>query len=135
MIASHHEWSDALHSVLDQCVEITVVGNDCRLKLPSPVGVLTQGNVKYLPLLSFILPLCPFSSLSQGTRCRAGSLFFSFFSFFTKLNALIKPFYHWGRDKWVMPSASLELSAFALCSIINWVSVTKLINARRAGTW
>lgn len=79
MIASHHEWSDALHSLLDQCVEITVVGNDCRLKLPSPVGVLTQGNVKYLlPPIIYSPPL-PFFLPFTGDLLQGRKFFFFFF--------------------------------------------------------
>lgn len=76
MIASQCERADGIYSTLDQCVEITVLGRDeCRLKLLSPVGVPTQGNVKYpLPPLIYS-PLCPYSSHTQGTSSRAGSPF------------------------------------------------------------
>lgn len=76
MIASQCERPDGVFSTLDQHVEITVLGLDeCWLKLLSPVGVSTQGNVKYpLPQLIYS-PLCPSSSLTQGTSSRAGSPF------------------------------------------------------------
>lgn len=60
MIASQCERPDAVYSVLDQCVEITELGHDeCQLKLLSPVGVPTQGNVKYPPSCSHLLSSLP----------------------------------------------------------------------------
>lgn len=61
MIASQCERADGVYSTLDQRVEITVLSLDeCRLKLLSPVGVPTQGNVKYLPLSSHLSSPLPF---------------------------------------------------------------------------
>lgn len=56
MIASQCE--QAMLSIL--CVEITELGHDeCQLKLLSPVGVPTQGNVKYPPSCSHLLSPLP----------------------------------------------------------------------------
>lgn len=60
MIASQCEQPHAVYPVLDQCVEIIELGHDeCQLKLLSPVGVLTQGNVKYPPSCSHLLAPLP----------------------------------------------------------------------------
>lgn len=76
MIASQCERPDGVFSTLDQHVEITVLGLDeCWLKLLSPVGVSTQGNVKYPHPRLIYSPLCPSSSLTRGTSSRAGSPF------------------------------------------------------------
>lgn len=64
--------------------------------------------------MPFVLLLCLSSSHSQGPGSRAGSLFF-----FMKLNALIKPSDHLGRDKEVIPSSSLKPAASALCFAIS----------------
>ena len=76
MIASQCELVDGAYSILDQCVEITVFGYDeFWLKLLCPVGVPTQGNVKYTLHPLIYSPLCPSSSHTQGSISRAGSLF------------------------------------------------------------
>lgn len=73
-------------------------------------------NEKMLNTPSLLVhsPLCPSSSHTQETSSRAGSPLF-----FARLNALIKLSDHLGRDKEVMPSASLILTASALCSTIS----------------
>lgn len=50
-------------------------------------------------------------------------------SFFTKLNALIKPSDHLGRDKELIPSSSLKLAASALCFAISchWRTGTRYL--------
>lgn len=79
MIASQCEWPDAVYSVLDRCVEIAVLRRDeCQLKLLSPVGVPTQGNVKY-PLHLIYSPLCPSSSFPWGPAAGQEVLLFFFF--------------------------------------------------------
>lgn len=75
--------------------------------------VFQQENVKY-PLPSHSFSPLPFFLPHTRDRQQGRKS-----SFFAGLNALIKLSDHLGRDKEVMPSASLMLAASALCSTIS----------------
>lgn len=124
LIASQYERAEGIYLTLDHFLEITVLNCDTYLlKLPSPVGVLTLGNVKYPSPPHLFWPRLS-SSHSQKYSCRVGRFIFFFF---TSLNALIKPSDHLGRDKEVKPSASLKLASIALCSTIT-VAATEVLS-------
>lgn len=76
--------------------------------------VFQRENVKYPPPFSFILPSALLPPTHKRLAVGQEVLFF-----FAGLNALIKLSDHLGRDKEVMPSASLMLAASALCSTIS----------------
>lgn len=117
MIASQYELAEGIYSMLDPCEEITMLNRDeCLLKPPCPVSVSTPGNVNtpFLLIYSLLFALLP----PTHKRLAAGQEVLFFF-FFTRLNALIKPSDHLGRDKEVMASASLKHPASALCSTIS----------------
>lgn len=114
MIASQYELAEGIYSMLDQCEEITVLNRDKCLLKTLLLWVFQHQEMLNTPSLLIYSPLCSSSCHTQETSSRAGSPLF-----FTRLNALIKPSDHLGRDKEVMASASLKHAASALCSTIS----------------
>lgn len=106
--------------MLDQRVEITVLNSDQR---PPPATPLSCGCSSQKMLNTTSLLICsPSDVLLPPTHKRRGAggrEREQEVRLFAGLNALIKLSDHSGRDKEVMPPASLMLAAFALCSAIN----------------